>query len=266
MNDNQSRNSLAYDRGRTAVRFTRGFLYPFNAFTFIRRHTSLYKFVILPFLINLLSFVLVIYFGFNYFQDMVMSRLPQGGAWYWLILNYFVIVAAILVILVLVFFTFAVVGSLISSPFNDVLSEQTEKILTGMNNDAPFSWKIFWQDTVRTLISEGEKIAVFVAGMLLLLLLHLLPILGTALYPVLSMAWTALFLVLEYNGYVFTRKHLTFRDQRRIVFRHAASMSGFGVGVFCVLAIPFLQFLCIPLGVVGAVHLLYDVGELSETV
>jgi len=59
---------------------------------------------------------------------------------------------------------------------------------------------------VRTLISEGEKIAVFVAGMLLLLLLHLLPILGTALYPVLSMAWTALFLVLEYNGYVFTRK------------------------------------------------------------
>jgi|GEM_PF-4729679 len=118
MNDNQSRNSLAYDRGRTAVRFTRGFLYPFN----------------------------------------------------------------------------------------DVLSEQTEKILTGMNNDTPFSFKIFWRDTVRTLISEGEKIAVFVAGMLLLLLLHLLPILGTALYPVLSMAWTALFLVLEYNGYVFTRK------------------------------------------------------------
>jgi CysZ protein len=263
MNEKLSTNPIA--------KFSRGFLYPFNSIAFIRNNSSLYKFVILPFLINLLTFTLVIYFGLSYFQEMVMSRLPQGDAWYWLILNYFVIIVAVLVVMVLVFFTFAVIGSLIASPFNDVLSERTEKLLTGAEIDEVFArtrsrscrWKTFWRDTLRTLVSEGKKIAVFVAGMLVLLLLHLLPVLGTAIYPVLSVAWTALFLVLEYNGYVFTRKHLTFKEQRRIVFRHAASMSGFGLGIFCVLAIPFLQFLCIPLGVVGAVRLLYDAGELT---
>ncbi len=244
------------------IRFSKGFLYPFNSFAFMRRHRSLYKFAILPFIINTLVFTLVVYFGFSYFQEMVMSRLPQGDAWYWLILNYLVIIAAVLVIMVLVFFTFAVFGSLIASPFNDILSERTELILTGEKPGDAFKWRVFWQDTLRTLVSESKKIAIFVVGMLVLLLLHLMPVLGTALYPFLSVAWTALFLVLEYNGYVFSRKRFTFGEQRRVVFKHAALMSGFGLGIFCVLAIPFMQFICIPLGVVGAVRLLYDAGEL----
>ncbi len=245
------------------VRFTKGFLYPFNSFAFMHHNRSLYKFAIIPFMINTLVFTLVVYFGFGYFQELVMSRLPQGDAWYWLILNYFVIIAAVLVIMVLVFFTFAVLGSLIASPFNDVLSEKTEMLLTGEKQDAVFKWRVFWQDTLRTLVSESKKIAIFVLGMLALLLLHLMPVLGTALYPFLSVAWTVLFLVFEYNGYVFSRKHFTFGEQRRVVFKHAALMSGFGLGIFCVLAIPFLQFVCIPLGVVGAVRLLYDAGELG---
>ncbi len=257
MNEKLSQNPLA--------KFTRGFLYPFNSVAFIRRNVGLYNLVILPFLINLLTFTLVVYWGFGYFQELVMSRLPQGDAWYWLILNYFVVIAAVLVVLVLIFFTFAVVGSLIASPFNDILSERTEELLTGIEGGEPFAWKKFCQDSVQILASEGKKITVFLVGMLALLLLHLLPVLGTILYPVLLVAWTAFFLVLEYNGYVFTRRHLIFKEQRRIVFRHAALMSGFGLGMFCVLAIPFLQFLCIPLGVVGAVRLLYEAGELKAT-
>ncbi len=245
------------------AKFTGGFFYPFNSFAFLRRHRSLYKFAVLPFLINVLVFTLVVYWGLSSFQTMVMARLPQGDAWYWMILNYFVLAAAVLVIMVLVFFSFAVIGSLVASPFNDVLSERTAGVLTGVVKDEPFVWKIFCQDTVRVWVCELKKIAVFMAGMLVLLLLHLAPVLGTALYPPLSVAWTAFFLVLEYNGYVLARQRLTFRQQFRIIFRHPASMSGFGLGIFCVLAIPFMQFFCIPLGVVGAVRLLHDIGELG---
>ena len=257
MNKNQSPGTL--------VKFSKGFFCPFNSVGFIRRHRCLYKFVLLPFLINIITFILVVYFGFGFFQEAVMARLPQGDAWYWLILHYFLVMAAVVVILVLVFFTFTVVGSLIASPFNDLLSERTEKMLTGIEDSKPFSWRQFWQDAWRTLNNEGKKIAVFLVGMLVLLLLHLLPVFGTALYSVLSVCWAACFLVLEYNGYVFDRKRLRFAEQRRIIFRHAALMSGFGLGMFCVLAIPFLQFFCIPLGVVGAVRVLHWAGELLET-
>ena len=68
------------------------------------------------------------------------------------------------------------------------------------------------------------------------------------------------FLTVEYTGYVFPRKHLTFRDQRRFIFSHKLVMLGFGTGVMGVLGVPFLQFFCIPLGVVGATQLWYDLS------
>ena len=40
-------------------------------------------------------------------------------------------------------------------------------------------------------------------------------------------------------------------------------MLGFGTGVMGVLAVPFLQFFCIPLGVVGATQLWQDIAGLE---
>jgi CysZ protein len=243
-------------------KFMYGLLCPFNSFRFIRQHPTLYRFIILPFLINIITFSLVIYFGMVSFFDLVMSRLPQGDAWYWLVLHYFMAAVAIVVVLMLVFFTFAVVGSLIASPFNDILSERTEFLLTGKGNGEAFTLAGFLRDAGRALLLESKKIGIFLAGMLVLLLLHLIPVLGSALYPVLSVAWTIFFLITEYTGYVFSRKRYDFSTQRKKVFQYSAVMFGFGAGLFCVLAIPFFQFLCIPLGVVGAVRLLHELGEL----
>lgn len=248
--------------GNPLARFVHGFMSPFRAFGFIRRNPSLYSFVIMPFFINAITFTLVVYYGMGAIFDWVMARLPQGDAWYWLILNYFVMAIAIGVVLVLVFFTFAAVGSLIASPFNDLLSERTEMLITGKGREETFTFRGVMWDAWRTLILESKKIAIFLVGMLLLLLLHLVPVLGSALYPFLTAAWTVLFLIIEYTGYVFARRRIDFSAQRQLVFRYAAPMFGFGTGLFCLLAIPFLQLLCIPLGVVGAVRLLDDVKEL----
>ena len=40
-------------------------------------------------------------------------------------------------------------------------------------------------------------------------------------------------------------------------------MFDFGTGIMGVLAVPFLQFLCIPLGVVGATQLWHDLSNLK---
>ena len=77
---------------------------------------------------------------------------------------------------------------------------------------------------------------------------------------------TIFFLVVEYTGYVFYRKHRTFKEQRRFIFSHKFLMLGFGTGVMGVLAVPFLQFFCIPLGVVGATRLWYDTISRSNSI
>lgn len=237
--------------------FSRGFASPFLAARFLAKHRQLIKYIVIPFSINLIIFSIAIYFGLDLFDSIVAQYIPQGQAWYWSLLNYFLWVVAVFLTAILVFFSFAIAGNLIASPFNDILSEKTEEILTKKQNDEPFVFAVFLRDAQRTLLDESKKIAVFVIGMILLLLLNLIPVLGSLLFPILSTLFTIFFLVVEYTGYIFSRKRLSFKEQRQFIFAHKLPFLGFGSGILTILLIPFFQFLCIPLGVIGAMQL-YD--------
>ena len=242
-----------------ASNFSRGFLYPFRAGKFIKSHPVLLKYIIIPFFINVVVLSGAIYWGFSFFNSVVVNYIPQGEAWYWIILSYFIWTAAVLITMVLVFFGFTVTGAIIASPFNDILSEKTEELLTGIPNDEPFVFKVFLKDAMHTMTDESKKIIIFVVLMAFLLPLNLLPG-GSLPYSILTVLLTVFFLVVEYTGYVFYRKHLTFRDQRHFISSRKFLMLGFGTGVLGVLAVPFLQFFCIPLGVVGATQLYYELS------
>ena len=243
--------------------FSHGFLYPFRAAKFIKDHPVLFKYIIIPFLINVIALSLAVYWGLSFFNSVVVQYIPQGEAWYWVILSYFSWTFAILITIVLVFFAFTVSGAIIASPFNDILSEKTEELLSGIPTEEPFVFKVFLKDALQTIMDESKKILIFVVLMLLLLPLNLVPG-GTLLYSILTVLLTVFFLVAEYTGYVFYRKHLTFRDQRHFIFAHKLVMMGFGTGVMGVLGVPFLQLFCIPLGVVGATQLWYDLSGRGE--
>ena len=241
--------------------FPRGFLYPFRAGLFIARHPRLLKFVLIPFLINVVVFSTALFFGLDFFNHTAIHYIPQGQAWYWALLYYFFWMAALIVTAVLVFFSFTVVGNLIASPFNDVLSERTEELLGTSRERERFSLKAFGRATWRTLVEEGKKMAFFIFGMALLVLLNLLPGFGTILYACLSILFTLFFLAVEYTGFVFSRKGRSFKEQRRFIFSRKILMLGFSTGVLALLAIPFLQFFCIPVAVVGATQLWFDEEE-----
>jgi CysZ protein len=247
-------------KNNPVANFSRGFLYPFRAGKFIKGHPVLLKYILVPFLINVVVLSIAVYWGLSFFNSIVVHYIPQGDAWYWVILSYFIWTLAILMTMVLVFFVFTVTGAVIASPFNDILSEKTEELLTGIPNEEPFIFKVFLKDALHMVMDESKKILIFVLLMIFLLALNLIPG-GTLPYSILSVLLTIFFLVVEYTGYVFARKHLTFSDQRRFILSRKFLMLGFGAGVMGVLAVPFLQFFCIPLGVVGATQLWYDLSE-----
>ena len=240
------------------VGFASGFAYPFKAGHFIIANPRLLIYVVIPFLINIIVFAAAVWFGLDFFEETVTAMLPQGDAWYWAVLYYFLWLVAIVATMVICFFLFAVVGNLIASPFNDLLSEKTELLVTGRLKDEPFRFGVFVKESLHLLFDELLKMAAFVAGMLILFILFLLPAVGPVLYSFLSIVWTALFLVVEYTGFIFARHKLKFNDQRRFIRERKLASLGFGLGALCLLAIPFLQFFTIPLGVVGAVHFWYD--------
>lgn len=239
-------------------RFSRGFFSPFRSLSLLRRRPRLLIYVLLPFLINLTVFTGAVYLGLDFFGSTVVEHLPQGDAWYWSVLYWFLWVIAVLLTAVLVFFSFTVVGNLIASPFNDLLSERTEQILTGEETNEAFSLRRFLGDVGKTVLMELKKMWVFVAVMLLILPLNLLPGFGSALYTVLAVSLTLFFLCVEYLSFIMVRKRQFFNEQRRFIFARKILMLGFGCGVMALLAIPFLQFLCIPLAVIAATRLWCD--------
>lgn len=240
------------------VQFGQGFFYPFRAGGFLFRHPRLWKLVLIPFLINVVFFSAMIYSGYLFFYAYVLHLIPSGEAWYWLFLYYVLGAVAVMATAILVFFAFSVVGNLIASPFSDLLSERTEELLAGFRSEDAFSFSRFWSDAKRILVMESKKMAVFLLGMLFLLGLNLVPGIGNLLFTMLFFLLTVTFLALEYIGFVASRKRFGFKELRRYYCSRWALMNGFGTGVFALLMIPFLNFVCIPLGVIGAVQLWFD--------
>lgn len=238
--------------------FARGFSYPLRAAKFLGKRPGLLKYLAIPFSINVLVFSLSVYFGLDLFQSLLETYAPSSEVWYGMILYYLAWTVALLLTTVIVFFSFTIVGNLIASPFNELLSERTEGLLVGRQADERFSFGRFWKEAGQTLLVEIKKLSVFLLGMVLLLAINLIPGIGSLIYAVLAPIFTLFFLLIEYMAFVLMRKQLTFSQQRQYITARPVLMAGFACSIFCMLAIPFLQFFCIPLAVVGATLLWCD--------
>jgi len=243
---------------RPVAGFSRGFSYPLRAIKLFRQKPGLLKYLVIPFFINLLVFTLTVYFGLDLFQRLLEAYAPSTEVWYGTLLYYLSWMIASLLTTVIVFFLFTVMGNLIASPFNELLSERTEVLVSGVPSEEPFSLKLFWNESRYAVVVEIKKMAVFVSCMVLLFGINFIPVIGTLIYAVLAPTFTLFFLAVEYMAFVLMRKQLSFSEQRRYIFKHPVLMFGYACGVFCMLAIPFLQLFCIPLAVVGATLLWCD--------
>ena len=79
-------------------------------------------YVIVPLLVNVLLFSVIIYFGVGQFRELLDWLLPEWLGWLaYLLLPLFVVVA-----LIIVFFTFSLIGNLVAAPFNGLLAEAVD--------------------------------------------------------------------------------------------------------------------------------------------
>ena len=243
---------------RPVASFTRGFSYPLRAAKFLTKKPGLLKYLAIPFVINVLIFSLSVYFGLDLFEGLLETYTPGTEVWYGMILYYLAWTVAMLLTAVVVFFSFTVIGNLIASPFNELLSEHTEALQVGRQPEERFSVGRFWKEATHAIAVEVKKLSVFILCMLLLLAINLIPGIGSVIYAVLAPIFTLFFLVVEYMAFVLMRKQLTFAQQRQYISGKPVMMTGFACSIFCLLTIPFLQFFCIPLAVVGATLLWCD--------
>tara|TARA_B100001971_G_C18268024_1_gene596348 strand:+ start:19646 stop:20377 length:732 start_codon:yes stop_codon:yes gene_type:complete len=167
-----------------------------------------------------------------------ISEGVMGSIVYWIIS-----IILTIVLYFLINYTFVLIVSLISSPFNDLLSARIEKKLKGENNfTMSESLSFISGKLISVLLNESKKIVVIVVLSGLAFLLSFFPILA----PV-SIFLNTLILAAGFVDYTWSRKNLTssacFKDLRGNFLGY--SLSG---GFFLALvAIPFVAIIVPPL-------------------
>lgn len=254
---------------RGSKRFSSALKLPFRSIKFLSKQRTLWSSVFWPTLINLSLFGVSLYFIWSKASTLLASfwAKPVVDAWYtmfslvgWHLINVFIHLLGV----VLAYMVIMILGAIITSPFNDIISERTEAILLGeryQKHELPF-----WPSTLRSIRSTAIIASMYIGCMVPLLVLHLIPGAGSVAYTLIAGAVGGFFIAMEYSDTLLERKQFKMRTKFSRVWQERSMTLGFGVGTNLFLTIPLLNFLCIPIAVISgtAVGLALEQWELYD--
>lgn len=228
--------------------------------SYLASHKSLFKYLIVPTLINLTLFVLLGYVMIKFYGDLfVLITKPLAGlavagdSWWvhilsglmWLLQGLLYLLLGLVLMIVLVV-SMLLVSQIINAPFYDWISEAVEKKETGLE-DVVFSFSRLVRDIGRMIKMELMKLVFFVMVPLFLLLINFIPLIGSLIYTILANLFVAWDMGFNYVSYPMSRKLMPFKEQLRFGLKNKFRLIGFGIP----LMIPFFNLLFAPLFVVG---------------
>jgi CysZ protein len=214
---------------------------------------GLRRFVLIPVLINTLIFSLLTWLGVSQFESL-MNWLAPEESWFaflrWLLWPLF-----ILALLLVIIYTFTVVANLIAAPFNGLLAEQVERVLSGQEPEQTTG--NVWKEVLPAILSELRKLGYFLLRAIPLLLLFVIPGVNIVA-PFLWMAFNAWFLALEYADYPMGNHGLKFPEQHARLKSVRLTSLGFGGSATLLTMIPLVNFVAMPAAVAGATVLWHE--------
>jgi CysZ protein len=193
-----------------------------------------------------------------YTPDLVGALWARPGSWYGQALWYLALALTFVVLLVVGVST---VIPLVLAPLQDPLSETTEE-LCGDFTAPPFRPGAFLKGVVTSVGHTLARVLLLLAGLVVLLPLHLIPGLGSLAWTVLATLWSMTWLAGEHLAAPMTRHLYSFREVVRALRSRWLLCLGFGAGVHVLLWVPILNALFLPVAVVGGT-LLYRGLRLS---
>jgi CysZ protein len=217
-------------------------------------------FVLLPLSINLALFLGLIYFAGHEFSLWVSQLMPNLPEWL-SFLNYILWPLFVVLVLLMVFFTFTMVANIIAAPFNGFLSEKVEVVLRGTDDFPPFRWAELVAIMPRTFSREMRKLAYYLPRAAGLLVLSFIPGVNIIAAP-LWLVFGVWMMAIQYIDYPADNHKMTWQDMLTWLRRKRWSSLSFGGSVYLVLLIPLVNVLMMPAAVAGAT--LFWVRERGE--
>jgi CysZ protein len=214
------------------------------------KHPRLRPFVIIPLLVNITIFGGLIVYTVGYIDAVLggwLSAIPDWLSWLsWLI---WPLVGASLALIVGYLFT--AIAILIASPFNGLLAEKAEEIITGKPVQGPETILQAFMIFPRAIGRELVKFAYYLPLLLIVLVLSWIPPFSV-IAPLLWFVFGAWMMAVQYVDYPMDNHGTVFADLKEVLRERRLSSLGFGGVVALVSGIPVLNFFVVPAAVCGA--------------
>jgi CysZ protein len=213
-------------------------------------HPQLRPFVIVPLVVNVVIFGSLIGWGLGWLVDQV----DRATAWLpeWLAFMEWILWPLIGIAVALVTgYAFTAVAILIASPFNALLAEKAEELITGRPVAGLEGLGAALASVPRGIFREIAKIIYYIPMALFVLILSFIPAIN-AIAPLLWFLLGAWMMSLQFVDYPMDNHQQSFREVRIAVAERRLSSLGFGGLVAACASIPILNFFVVPAAVVGA--------------
>lgn len=236
--------------------FAEGLMTPWRGLQYLRGHPDLWSFAALPILCNLLITAVTMGVAFGA-TAWLISRMHTGvvaeqqGVWWYLALAAEILagIAMVLMAGLMAIITWRILTGILCGYFNSKLTAQVEHRL----GNAP--------EKLREITFTYEMIDMaFDLGLLVLvngalLLLNILPIVGTIVALILGTYFTLMVLGVEFLGMPLSFRGYRRLEKLRFGFRHQGHTLGVAAGVFFLQFIPIVGAVVLTTVIVGAVLL-----------
>ena len=213
-------------------------------------HPSLRLFVLVPLLVNILIFGGLIWYGLSYLFAVMDDWLAKIPAWLDFI-KWIIWPLVGLTVSLATGYLFTAVALLIASPFNALLAEKVEELITGKPVKSLEGLGAALMALPRGILRELSKLIYYLPMAALVLVISFIPLLNMVA-PLLWFLLGAWMMSLQFLDYPMDNHLLSFADVKEAARARRLSSMGFGGVVALCTGIPVVNFFVVPAAVAGA--------------
>ncbi|MDR3238195.1 MAG: EI24 domain-containing protein [Spirochaetia bacterium] len=241
---------LVIQKNTSKGSFAEAFASVFSSLSIVRKH-NLYGYFIIPFLLNIIILSAIFYFSFVTLRPLIYGNIPESG-WLFTAIRFIITPLLLIVQAVITILIYSIVGTIITAPFNDFLSQKVEVKAFGEDFDEKLTLASIVADIVRAIGNVLKLLLLIIGVNIILLLLNIIPVLGSLLYTIIGFLTTVFFLGFQFYDFPLERRRFTFGEKLKISFSFIKQILGVGTAFFLLSLIPLVNFLGLNMGTIGA--------------
>jgi len=240
---------------KTLNNFFKGVRYPVRGILFIFSNPEISKIITIQFLLNTITFILVLSSSFYILIRWLNSLISYKTFWYEHLFYYFALITGIGLVVLFSVILSGVLSGLIGGGLNSRLSEKAEEIY---KKKKPAQLIGFFEGIVRDIGYELKNIALIIIMFLILTLINLIPIVGFLIFSICAFCFSLYAISFKYWDYAMESRKFSFSQKLKLVWKSGGFFAGFGLTSLLLFMIPIVNFLVPAVCIIAGTLLFLD--------